>query len=151
MRFSIVVAGILLASACGQNDPSNDTYNGAESASRIELPRAGRYKITEISEVVGATGGIAGDPQTHEACLPDQSEGDLLVASGMNCTPEQLKVKDGEVSATMRCNTPGTAIQDARLEYQGSYSAEGAELTGDVVTPQGMIRLTRELERLGDC
>ncbi len=151
MRFILVLAGALLMSACGPDGSANAVDNGAKGAPPIQLPLAGRYKITEISELTGATPGVPGQPSVTEACLPDQTERDLLTTSGMNCTPEQVRLRDGELSAIMLCTAPGTDVQDARLDYRGSYSANGAEVTGDVVMPQGMIRQTRTLERLGDC
>ena len=151
MRSILMLTGTLLISACGPDGSSNSVNNAASSAPAIQLPRAGRYKITEMSELTGATPGVPGQPMVNEACLPDQTESDLLTTSGMNCTPEQVRVQDGEVSATMRCSAPGTDVQDARLDFRGSYSAKGADVTGDVVMPQGMIRETRTLERIGDC
>lgn len=94
---------------------------------------------------------MAGPLQSYQSCLPEQTEDTLLTTSGMHCSPEQVRISNGSISATMRCTTPGTAVQDAALDYRGNYDADGAELTGDVVLPQGMIRLTRKLERIGDC
>lgn len=151
MRFIVGLAGALLVSACAPDGSSDPTGNGAEEAKSVQLPRAGRYRITEISEIFGTTPGVAGNPASFEACLPDQSEEDLISPGGMHCTAEQVQVQDGDASATLSCSAPGTDVQDVRVEYRGSYSADGAELTGDVVLPDGMMRLSRKLERIGDC
>jgi hypothetical protein len=149
-----MLACSLFLSACstGETSTENSTENGEESAAAA-LPRAGLYKVTDTSEIIGSTSvpTAAVAPQTSEICQPDQSEEDLLVAIGMNCTNEQVRIEDGEISAKLICTAPGTDIRDATLDIRGSYDANGADTTGDLIFPQGMIRLTRKMERVGDC
>ena len=151
MRRAAGLAVLLMASACQPAGPSEPIENGAQGDTAAELPRAGKYRVTKVSEIFGVSAGVPGKTESFEACLPQQSEDSLLETTGMNCTPEQVEVADGKISAALMCTAPGTDVQDARLDYRGSYDADGAELTGDVVLPHEMIRLTKKLERIGDC
>jgi hypothetical protein len=148
-KFVVVMLGVMLT-GCGAETGSNSIGND-EVAKGDSRPQPGRYKFTEISEITRAEAGFPGAPQTGEICYSDPIEESLLVTSGMSCTRDEVSIEKGHIDATMTCTAPGTAVQDARLEIRGSYDASEAEVTGDVVLPQGMIRLTKKVERIGDC
>jgi len=151
MRSYLVVVSSLLLSACGSNDVSNTTGNGQGNSAATDLPRPGLYQVTETSQIIGDSTGIPGEPQTRQVCYSEHPENAFLSTTGMNCTGEDVRIRDGTIDVTMRCTTPGTDVQNSPFELRGSYDKDSAEATGDVIVQQGMIRLTTKLERIGDC
>ena len=149
LRLSHLFAGLLLVSACGIESETTDNNQASVAAS--DLPRPGLYQVTTASQITGAALGIAGDTQTLQRCYAALSERTLLEATGVNCTPENVRLEDGLINASMRCTAPGTALQDVSRDVRGTYDADSAEVTSDLVLPDGMIRQTTSLERIGDC
>ena len=154
-----LAAAILTIAACddisiSMNDTDgNSTASGTGKAGeRQDLPRAGRYAVIVIPQFIGEAPPMSASPigpQNYETCYPATlTRDELLGASDSSCRNEEFRAEKGEVYSRMVCDFGNGPIPS---ELHGSYDRHGAEVVGDVTYPEGTIRVTRALKRIGDC
>lgn len=149
----LTIAGCDDVSISMNQATSAASANGMSKASeRQNLPRAGRYTVNVIPQFIGEAPPMSASPlapQNYETCYPASlTPDDLFGASDSSCRGEESRAENGEVYSRMVCDFGNGPIPS---ELRGSYDTESAEMVGDVTYPDGTIRVTRTLKRIGDC
>lgn len=172
-RIALLLAPLVLLSACGQEPAQSDPQAAAAEASTNAVqPQPGRYKVTmKVTNVSfpGMTGPMAQQAKTmfggtghvSEFCLtPDEAkkgrEEFLKRTAEGNCKYERFKATGDTVEAVMVCQT-GEGMS-ARSEIKGSFTATRSDLTLKTQSqvpgaPGGGMSMDARItsERIGDC
>jgi len=155
MNRAFVLALTVLLAGCGSRSGPAEPDNKAEATGQSSnLPRPGLYEATMIPEVIGNAPPVTIPQETKRACFTASAmtQPDIFfLADTFSCNRDEVRIADGEVTARLRCNAPDWEVQDVPFELHGTYNRDGAELTGDLSFPDGTLRTTRILKRIGDC
>lgn len=156
MRYLGFVA-LAALTACG-GEAQNET-----KAAAVDALRPGQYEVVaESTQFRQADEGEAvfnmavGTRETRMVCVGETAPPDLFAPEGLTCQPgSSTWMRGGSISSTYVCTTPGRG-GEVMLTIDGSFTADGFEVTRSVNTRlegQGDIVAQFRMagRRTGDC